>query len=326
MSVKTSSRVWEYSPEKGSNLLALLAIADHADDYGVAWPGMSRIAKKARVSERQTKRIVQTLQESGELYVKIGGGRGHSNRYFITTGLDKATIIAILTKHSELELLPLEAEMVADDILKRKKKGDTGDTDKRVTSRVERVTSRVERVTSRAEKGDIAMSPEPSVTVNEPSDEPPCNDLPLETEIAMLTQYGRDSPGIANPMLDLNQWVRFRDDAIQAVKDITGEYPNPTQQAAISDLTVISGFDMDLWEKSIHSCQMRKVKPGNVSCYIDTYHAGGDYGEMCRQSKNGAQNASHKRPNRSSRPSNRTGPTAAEVGAAIEACARTDSG
>ena len=38
MSVRVSSRVWESSAQSGGGLLMLLAIADFADDDGVAFP------------------------------------------------------------------------------------------------------------------------------------------------------------------------------------------------------------------------------------------------------------------------------------------------
>jgi len=42
MSIKVMSYVWEASKAKGSELLLLLAIADHAADDGYCWPGIPR--------------------------------------------------------------------------------------------------------------------------------------------------------------------------------------------------------------------------------------------------------------------------------------------
>ena len=47
------ARVWEWSAASGGGLLALLAIADFANDNGVAWPSLSVLAAKARLSVRQ---------------------------------------------------------------------------------------------------------------------------------------------------------------------------------------------------------------------------------------------------------------------------------
>jgi len=75
------TRVWEYSKHKGNALLILLAIADFADDYGAAFPSIKKLAEKARISERQTIRIIKKLEDSKELNVKHRRNQG--NYYLI---------------------------------------------------------------------------------------------------------------------------------------------------------------------------------------------------------------------------------------------------
>lgn len=85
MSIKLMNLVWEYSGNSGSTLLVLLALADHANDEGICWPAIPRIAKRGRVSERQALRILGDLQASSELQViERGGGKGHPNIYRVT--------------------------------------------------------------------------------------------------------------------------------------------------------------------------------------------------------------------------------------------------
>ena len=56
-------------------MVVLLAIADQADDDGRnAWPGMARLATKARVSERAVQRAVVGLVGLGELEVQRQAG------------------------------------------------------------------------------------------------------------------------------------------------------------------------------------------------------------------------------------------------------------
>lgn len=75
--------VWDSAPVGGTELLCLLAIADHADDHGRnAYPSIGTLARKTRMSERSVKRIVHRLIEQGLLTVEQGGGR-RSNRYVI---------------------------------------------------------------------------------------------------------------------------------------------------------------------------------------------------------------------------------------------------
>jgi len=136
--------VWEHSSHKEGSLLVLLAIADIADDEGKAWPSIARIAAKARLSERQTQYVIRKLQRSGELTVEPGGGRHHTNVFWVTLG-------------KGAETAPLEPEtMQSTASLERVQfeKGAVGD---------------IERVQFSAEKGAIAIAPEPSI---EPSIEP----------------------------------------------------------------------------------------------------------------------------------------------------------
>lgn len=80
MSVRVMSYVWELSQAKGSQLLLLLAIADYAGDDGLAWPGLETLAHKSRLSKRQVIRIVQELENMGELYILKGL---RYNRYLV---------------------------------------------------------------------------------------------------------------------------------------------------------------------------------------------------------------------------------------------------
>ena len=81
------SAVWEYSKQEGGALRLMLAIADHADDSGIAYPGIERLARKARLTERQIYRLLQQLIKSGEIGVEHGGGRHRVNVYRINVGL-----------------------------------------------------------------------------------------------------------------------------------------------------------------------------------------------------------------------------------------------
>lgn len=87
MSVRTMARVWEGSQHSGSELLMLLAIADFADDDGRAYPSISRLARKCRVSSRYAIALLDALSQSGELEIKRNAGPvgqgGRTNLYRI---------------------------------------------------------------------------------------------------------------------------------------------------------------------------------------------------------------------------------------------------
>lgn len=75
--------VWRGSRHSGSALLMMLAIADFSDDKGVAYPAVSTLAEKTRMKPRNANYLLTTLQESGELVVKVGAGPRGTNLYRI---------------------------------------------------------------------------------------------------------------------------------------------------------------------------------------------------------------------------------------------------
>jgi Helix-turn-helix domain len=86
MSIKVMSRVWEGSRQSGGALLVLLAIADFADDDGLAFPSIGTLARKARLSERQVQRVLAELAAAGELVVRPGAGRQGAHLFRVTVG------------------------------------------------------------------------------------------------------------------------------------------------------------------------------------------------------------------------------------------------
>jgi DNA-binding transcriptional MocR family regulator len=65
MSIETMSLVWKHAKVEGSELLALLALADHANDEGYCWPSLGTIAQKVRISRSQITRVLKSLEEKG---------------------------------------------------------------------------------------------------------------------------------------------------------------------------------------------------------------------------------------------------------------------
>jgi helix-turn-helix protein len=87
MSIKVATEVWKGSRHRSGNLLVLLALADHADDQGKAWPGIPLLARKARLSERHTRRCLTELVVSGE--VEILPNKAPSGRTWYQIHLDQ---------------------------------------------------------------------------------------------------------------------------------------------------------------------------------------------------------------------------------------------
>lgn len=86
MSVRVLSMVWDNYPGGGSELLALLALADWSDDEGRCYPSVSAIADKTRLSRSQAQRVVHNLIGTGFVSVEgneNGGRPGSTRRYRI---------------------------------------------------------------------------------------------------------------------------------------------------------------------------------------------------------------------------------------------------
>src|SRR3569832_799934 len=85
MSVKVQSVVWKHSRCGGSALLLLLALADIADDEGVAYPSVAALARKIRMSERNTHYLIKKLCIMDELSVEDGAGPRGCNLFKVHT-------------------------------------------------------------------------------------------------------------------------------------------------------------------------------------------------------------------------------------------------
>ena len=87
MSIKVMSLVWDVYPGSGSELLAMLAMADWCNDSGGSlYPSMKLISEKIRTSEKQARRIIQAIEERGFLSVvgnAYGGAPGTTKQFSI---------------------------------------------------------------------------------------------------------------------------------------------------------------------------------------------------------------------------------------------------
>ena len=75
MSIQVMSKVWDADCGSHTAKLVLLAIADHADDKGLAWPSITGIASKCNMSRRGVMNQVQKLTDMGYLASKKSHGR-----------------------------------------------------------------------------------------------------------------------------------------------------------------------------------------------------------------------------------------------------------
>jgi hypothetical protein len=95
--IKRMVAVWELSNHGGSALLLLLAIADYADENGLAWPGTSALAQKTRLYRGGIPRVIDRLCASGEL-LAMNRLRQRSNLYVVTPGLTPEQLAAAIER------------------------------------------------------------------------------------------------------------------------------------------------------------------------------------------------------------------------------------
>ncbi|KKN35548.1 hypothetical protein LCGC14_0782390 [marine sediment metagenome] len=144
MSIEIMTRVWKQSKQGGSQLLLLLAIADNANDGGFAWPGQEYLADKIRMSAKSIPRLTKKLQEAGELFIHNRAEQGKVTQYIITVGMDWSQLEETLRRYLKFDKAQLAFT----------KRGYTKKSGVDIAMRG---------------GVDIAMSTEPSLTVNEPS-------------------------------------------------------------------------------------------------------------------------------------------------------------
>lgn len=123
MSVHAYSYVWDNSKEKGSSLLALLALADYADqDTGECYPSIATLAKMLRMSERNVQLLLRKLETNKAIVVEQNKGvntpSGATNRY---------TILGYVEWRKAVKLLsPPKDEGVKNPVVRGEKSGIEG--------------------------------------------------------------------------------------------------------------------------------------------------------------------------------------------------------
>ena len=81
MSIKLMTAVWEREDLTSTHKLVLLALADWANDEGLCWPSINRLAAKTSMAGRSVQRLIRQLEEMGFILREEEIGKG--NRYWI---------------------------------------------------------------------------------------------------------------------------------------------------------------------------------------------------------------------------------------------------
>jgi hypothetical protein len=81
MSIKLMTAVWDREDLSSTQKLVLLSLADWANDDGLCWPSIERLAIKTSMAGRSVQRIIRDLESMG--FVKRNEVLGKGNRYWI---------------------------------------------------------------------------------------------------------------------------------------------------------------------------------------------------------------------------------------------------
>lgn len=88
MAISVIDRVWKKSSAKANGLLLMLAIADHANEHGLAWPGFRTLQEKTKIASRETiANNLRQLEITGELIIEHGKGPHGTHWYQVCSGL-----------------------------------------------------------------------------------------------------------------------------------------------------------------------------------------------------------------------------------------------
>jgi hypothetical protein len=81
MSIKIMTAVWDREDLSSTQKLVLLALADWANDEGLCWPSIERVAKKSSLKKRAVQLAIRSLEEMQ--FIRREEVIGKGNRYWI---------------------------------------------------------------------------------------------------------------------------------------------------------------------------------------------------------------------------------------------------
>jgi DNA-binding Lrp family transcriptional regulator len=87
MSIKIMTAVWDREDLSSTQKLVLLALADWANDEGLCWPSINRLAIKASLTSRAVQKTIRSLEDAG--FIRREEVLGKGNRYWISTPLNE---------------------------------------------------------------------------------------------------------------------------------------------------------------------------------------------------------------------------------------------
>lgn len=125
MSFLITRHIWDHTPQKGNAKLVLLALADFANDKGLAWPSIPTVARKTGLSTRQVKRVLPKLEEAGEIHIERSGpGRRRVHHYTFPKYMNGDTLSPFpkMSTYKKGDNLSKNGDTLSPDPIRTKKK------------------------------------------------------------------------------------------------------------------------------------------------------------------------------------------------------------
>lgn len=95
MSIKLMTAVWEREDLSSTHKLVLLALADWANDEGLCWPSINRLAIKTSMTGRGVQKTIRSLEQMG--FVRREEESGKGNRYWVSIPMNDVHPCTIFT-------------------------------------------------------------------------------------------------------------------------------------------------------------------------------------------------------------------------------------
>lgn len=252
MSVKLMAEVWTLVLTSGQRDV-LLVLADHADDDGICWPSVRRIAWKTDKDPRSVRRILRGLEEQKVIQC-VGNEKG---------GYDRPRIYKIFLKRADKK-----SPYPGDDPETQIKGGltsgitgdefptSTGEDETPALSEGEDISGQRGDATARstdtdARRGDIAMSAEPPLNHQEPPNTPVGNDERSRSSVTELPS--RNAGQILGEVLEAGTRYprRFKGHLGREVNHLLRE-----------------GFDSELVAEAARRCVAKGLQPSTMASLI----------------------------------------------------------
>ncbi len=247
MSIRRMSAVWDGSKHKGSTLLQLLAIADHAGDDGFAWPGIETLSRKTRLTTRAILKNNDLLEASGELYIDHNRRRG--NQYIVTVGMSDEELAASLKMHYDLT-----PDVICEKISHMRDCMQKSICEPQFTSDVKSFHIRCEpQFTS-----DVnPSSHESSLIINETSE-----NHHIDAEQKTPAPRKAKAPKAVPP------------EPVEVYRQVMEKYPNRNTWNDIALTVIPHNGNMNLWREIVTAWKLHGWNPANIAGMLDCWRKG----------------------------------------------------